>query len=460
MIRKERIFDRTPDRNPDGNIVYWMSREQRVADNPGLLYALQLAQEAGKKLHVVFALTGEFPGAALRHYDFMLNGLSEVAAGLTKRNIPFRLLTGDPPVVMAEFIEASETGTVVVDFDPLRVKQTWFDEAARLSDAKFVEVDGHNIVPARFVSDKLEYAAYTIRPKINRNLEKFLEVFPDPQWSGPGLKQESFRGDAQREPGTSTFSIQKLLEELQPDPAVKPVDWIRPGEQAAQEKLAEFINDRLPDYAEGRNDPNKQVTSDLSPYLHFGQISAGRVAHEVIASHPDDEQRKAFLEELIVRKELSDNFCLYNPDYDHPGGFHDWAKKTIAEHREDAREYLYSTEEFEKGKTHDPLWNAAQMEMVKRGKMHGYMRMYWAKKILEWTESVEVAMETAIMLNDRYELDGRDPNGYAGIAWSIGGVHDRAWNERKVFGKIRYMNDNGARRKFDTKAYIKYTNEL
>lgn len=174
----------------------------------------------------------------------------------------------------------------------------------------------------------------------------------------------------------------------------------------------------------------------------------------------NDEAKRAFLEELIIRRELSDNFCFYNEDYDNFKGFPEWAKKTLQKHKNDKREYLYSAIEFERALTHDELWNAAQMEIVRKGKMHGYMRMYWAKKILEWSESPEKAMEIAIYLNDRYGLDGRDPNGYTGIAWSIGGVHDRAWNERKIFGKIRYMSHGGCKSKFDVEKYIEQIKKI
>ena len=200
-----------------------------------------------------------------------------------------------------------------------------------------------------------------------------------------------------------------------------------------------------------RNNPNLDGQSNLSPYLHFGQIAASRVALEVIKSMKD---AGAFLEELIVRRELSDNFCYYNQNYDNLQGFPAWARSTLEEHSRDRREYLYTVEELERGSTHDDLWNAAQLEMVQRGKMHGYMRMYWAKKILEWTESPAEALRAAIYLNDRYELDGRDPNGYVGAAWSIGGVHDRAWKERAIYGKVRYMSYNGSKRKFDVPGYI------
>ncbi|MBP1734596.1 MAG: Deoxyribodipyrimidine photo-lyase photolyase (Photoreactivating enzyme), partial [Deltaproteobacteria bacterium] len=231
---------------------------------------------------------------------------------------------------------------------------------------------------------------------------------------------------------------------------------LEPGEKAAQSVLKRFIEGKLGRYDSDRNDPNKDGQSGLSPFLHFGHISAQRIALEVMKENAAGESRDAFLEELIIRRELSDNFCFYNDQYDSVGGFPEWAKKTLNQHGKDKRPYLYSLEDFEGAKTHDDLWNAAQIEMVKRGKMHGYMRMYWAKKILEWTQSPEEAMNIAIYLNNRYELDGRDPNGYAGIAWSIGGVHDRAWNERNVFGKIRYMSYNGCRSKFNTDSYIKW----
>jgi deoxyribodipyrimidine photo-lyase len=213
-------------------------------------------------------------------------------------------------------------------------------------------------------------------------------------------------------------------------------------------------------YGAQRNDPTLDAQSHLSPYIHFGQLSAQRIALEVFKADAGEEVKDTFLEELIVRRELSDNFCYYNLDYDNTNGFPAWARKTLDEHRKDPRDYLYSRDQFEQAETHDDLWNAAQREMAKRGKMHGYMRMYWAKKILEWTPSPEIALETAIYLNDRYAIDGRDPNGYAGIAWSIGGVHDRAWNERMVFGKVRYMSYNGCKSKFNIKRYIERINAL
>jgi deoxyribodipyrimidine photo-lyase len=249
-------------------------------------------------------------------------------------------------------------------------------------------------------------------------------------------------------------NFEQILSSLNTDNEVKPVKWLKPGTTEALNSLNRFISGRFGKYSEERNDPTLKGQSDLSPYFHFGQLSPQRAAWEAYTRAPESESKQAFLEELIVRRELADNFCYFNTKYDQFEGFKDWAKKTLNEHRDDRRDFLYSAEQFERSQTHEDLWNAAQNELVKKGKMHGFMRMYWAKKILEWSESPEEALRTAINLNDKYELDGRDPNGYTGVAWSIGGIHDRAWTERPVYGKIRYMNYNGCKRKFDTSLYI------
>jgi deoxyribodipyrimidine photo-lyase len=426
-----------------GPVIYWMSRDQRVKDNWALLFAMEKARESSAGLIVLFTLVSEFLESTLRQYDFMLKGLMEVEKSLNQLNIPFKILTGNPVINIQEFIKQAGAACVITDFDPLKIKKNWKNQLAQKIQIPFYEVDAHNIVPCWLASNKQEFGAYTIRPKIKKQINEYLTDFP---------KIEVFSSNIS---GNFKNNWDEIISGLKIDSEVKPVDWIIPGEKAANNALQDFINYRLPDYNEKRNDPNKNSVSHLSPYLHFGQISAQRIAIEIISNIPADPNTEAFLEELIVRRELSDNFCFYNENYDSFEGFPYWAKKTLNEHRKDEREYIYTNEEFEKALTHDPLWNAAQTEMLITGKMHGYMRMYWAKKILEWTPSPEEALKTAICLNDKYELDGRDPNGYAGCAWSIGGVHDRAWGERPVFGKIRFMNDKGCKRKFDTDAYIR-----
>jgi deoxyribodipyrimidine photo-lyase len=426
-----------------GAVLYWMSRDQRVADNWALLHAQSLALERQEPLVVVFTLADSFLGATLRQFGFMLRGLAGVAQRLQELDIAFILLRGNPPDEICRFIQQHNIGLLVTDFDPLRIKSSWHDQVARSVTVPFIEVDAHNIIPCRVASTKQEYGAYTIRPKIHRVLPDFLDAFPP-------VLQHPFPWPAP----VNDFDLDATLSSITVNRSVAEISGLTPGEQGGRARLADFITNGLALYETDRNDPCCQGQSGLSPWLHFGQISAQRVALEVLRQLSSSPSTEAFLEELIVRRELADNFCLYNSSYDRLAGFPEWAQRTIAEHRHDRREYLYTPEQLETAQTHDPLWNAAQLSMVTAGTMHGYLRMYWAKKILEWSPSPEDALSTAIMLNDRYQLDGRDPNGYAGIAWSIGGVHDRAWGERPVFGKIRYMNYKGCLRKFAVAEYI------
>ena len=427
-----------------GPIVYWMSRDQRTQDNWALLFSQELSQQEKVPLAVVFCLVPQFLEATFRQYAFMIRGLAEVEQTLAEKNIPFHLLLGLPEVKLPDFLHQYGAGCLVTDFDPMRLKRRWKEVVSKRLDILFFEVDAHNIVPCWLASDKQEYGAYTLRPKILRALPEFLDAFPPLQKQNTG----------ELEPA-APIDWQRVLASLTVDRTVTEVSGFKPGERAAWELLGDFLANKLTLYSERRNDPTQDGQSNLSPYLHFGQISAQRIVLEVEDSLAGTKAKEAFLEELIVRRELADNFCLYNFQYDSFAGFPSWAQKTLDEHRPDPREYLYTLEQFEQSRTHDDLWNAAQLEMLQNGKMHGYMRMYWAKKILEWSRSPEEALTVAIYLNDRYELDGRDPNGYTGIAWSLGGVHDRPWGERKVFGKIRYMSYNGCKSKFDVTAYIK-----
>ncbi|MCB0370093.1 MAG: deoxyribodipyrimidine photo-lyase [Bdellovibrionales bacterium] len=426
----------------NGPVVYWMQREQRVNDNWALIYAYQKAKENNERLIVVFNLVTNFLQATLRQYYFMIEGLKEVEKSLAELNIPFILLTGKPEEQIPEFVNSQNASLLVTDFNPLKIIINWKEKVKSKINIPFHQVDAHNIVPIWEASPKLEFAAYTIRPKINRLLNEYVDEYPK-------LKKLN-----NSEIKLTYIDWDSLYKTLKIDNSVKPVAEFTPGENAANKVLQNFIDIKLKKYSTDRNDPNKNVVSNMSPYLHFGQISAQRIVLILKQFENEDESLSSYLEELIIRKELSDNFCYYNTNYDNFDGFPDWAKTSLNQHRKDKREYVYTLEEFELAKTHDNLWNAAQLEMLNTGKMHGYMRMYWAKKILEWTKSPEQAMEFGIYLNDKYELDGRDPNGYVGLAWSIGGVHDRAWGERPIFGKIRYMNEKGCKRKFDTKKYI------
>ena len=425
-----------------GNVVYWMQRDRRFHNNWALIHAQNIAIKYKVPLTVFYSLNGNFANANPRQYGFLLRGLSETIEVFKKHNIPFHLRRGDVLTSLHNYISSSNTGYLITDFSPLKVYKKRLNKIIEDIEIPVDMVDAHNIVPAWIVSDKQEFAAHTIRRKIHILLDSFLHSFPK-------VISHPFNVNIEHE----TIDPDAILRELQIDNSVQEVNWINPGENEGKRSLKTYLNERIDVTGESRNDPNKDSLSNLSPYIHFGQLSAQEIALQVIATE-DSVGKDTFLEQLIVRRELSDNFCYYNDDYDSFNGFHSWAQKTLNEHREDQREYLYSSSEFENANTHDKLWNAAQHQMIVSGKMHGFMRMYWAKKILEWSEDPEAALQIAIDLNDKYELDGRDPNGYTGIAWSIGGIHDRPWFERPVFGKVRYMNYNGCKRKFDVNKYI------
>lgn len=442
MINEKRVRLLQKGNETNGPVVYWMSRDQRVHDNWALLFSQQIALEKKKPLIVLFNIVPDFLEATIRQYGFMLKGLQEIDSELAKYDIPFFLLAGKPEVQIPQFLKQNNGSVLVSDFDPLKIKRIWKRDVAKKIAIPFYEVDAHNIAPCLFVSDKLEFAAYTIRPKIHKALIEFMDEFP------------SLKKMGKTEIASDKIDWIKIRKSVKINFDIKEVDLLKPGETSALKSFKYFLKNKFENYYELRNDPSRDYQSNLSPYLHFGQISAQRVALETQKFDGNKESEKSFLEELIVRRELSDNFCYFNKNYDSFEGFHQWAKTSLNRHRKDERDFVYTIEQFEFAKTHEDLWNAAQMEVVTTGKMHGYMRMYWAKKILEWTKSPEDALKIAIYLNDKYEIDGRDPNGYAGIAWSIGGVHDRAWFERPVYGKIRYMNRNGAEKKFDIKSYI------
>ncbi|UCC39706.1 MAG: deoxyribodipyrimidine photo-lyase [Candidatus Aminicenantes bacterium] len=448
-MKKERVRILKKTKEKTGSIVYWMSRDQRAHDNWALFFAQELALKQKAPIAVVFCLVPQFLGATIRHYGFMLQGLRETEKNLSEKNIPFCLFSGSPEQEIPKFVAQNKISALITDFDPLHLKKAWKKSVLDRIDIPVYEVDAHNIIPCWIASPKQEFAAYTFRPKVNRQLSEFLDDFPNFKKHPFSWKEKAEETDWSR-----------VRKSLKVDRKVLEVDWIDPGEKAAKHMLNHLIQHKLSDYDLQRNDPNQDGQSNLSPYLHFGQISAQRVALEIKKSGTPNSKQEAFLEELIVRRELADNFFFYNDHYDNFKGFPDWAKKTLNEHRGDKREYLYTLEQFETCQTHDDLWNAAQEEMMKTGKMHGYVRMYWAKKILEWTKTPEEALRIAVFLNDKYELDGRDPNGYVGIAWSIGGVHDRGWFPRPIFGKIRYMSYKGAQSKFDVKAYIQKVNSM
>lgn len=423
-------------------VLYWMARDKRAADNWALIAAQAHAIKHNLPLIVCFQYTGNYSAANIRQYGFLFGGLEKTKHILHNHNIPFLLIKGNAEDKIPRLINKYDVGALFTDFSPLRVYRKRLEKVIAKTSIPFYQVDAHNIVPIWMASSKQEYGAYTIRPKIFSHLDNYLINFIK-------LKIHPFDWDQPYE----IFDWDRVYKSLKIDFGVAEVDWLSPGEEAGKLVLNSFIAEKLTDYAEKRNDPNIEQASNLSPYLNFGQIAPQRVVLE-LKNKSISDNKDSFLEQCIIRRELSDNFCYYNHNYDSFEGFPLWAQQSHNDHRNDEREYVYHPEQFEHAATHDELWNAAQREMKIKGKMHSYMRMYWAKKILEWSPNPELALQTAIDLNDKYSLDGRDPNGYTGIAWSIGGVHDRPWFERPIYGKIRYMNYNGCRKKFNVKQYI------
>ncbi len=438
MIDNRRVYTLNQYPLKKGNILYWMSRDQRVNDSWSLLFAQELAESNKSTLIVAFCLDDELFGINKHQLKFIVEGIQQLKMDFNNLNIPFILFASSASNILPAFIKENNISALVCDFNPLRYKQIQNAELKSKLKIAMYDVDNHNIVPTLFVSNKLEYGAYTLRPKIKRVLDEFLTEYPKIK------KQKNSNSIIHDE---SDFD--KILADISTDKIL-----LQSGENAAVKRMKDFINKKLCCYAIDKNDPNKDAVSGLSPYLHFGQIAAQRIAIEIIKSDISDENKNAFLEELIVRKELSDNFCFYNLNYDNTKGFPAWSIKSHEAHKMDERTYVYSLNEFEAATTHEKLWNAAQMQLKTHGYIHGYMRMYWAKKILEWSNSIEEAIKTAIYLNDTYALDGNDPNGYVGCMWSIGGVHDRPWGDRAIFGNVRYMNENGCKRKFDSNKYI------
>ena len=435
-------------------VLYWMQRAQRGQDNAALNAAIALGNQLELPVVVLFVLS-DYPAANLRHYTFMLEGIRTAAHYLQKRGTPLVIRRGSPPQEVVRLANELRAAAVISDEGELRTPRAWRAEVKAALDIPFACVDSDVVVPMKYFP-KEEWAARTIRPKIQRLLPTYLQPITDLESTHPLNTPPCDAGD--------TVNPLSYLDTLSLDRSVAPSPTFHGGQDEGRHRVSQFIQNLLSSYGSKRNNPEIEGTSALSAYLHFGHISVQQTAWDVEQYVPEttgsaqiDESggRAAYLEELIVRRELAINFALRNPHYDSLAGCPQWGKDTLKKHTSDPRPWNYTRDELEQARTHDELWNASQREMMQTGRMHGYMRMYWAKKILEWTVTPEQAFEDAVYLNDKYEIDGRDANGYTGIAWAIGGKHDRPWApERPIFGLVRYMALSGMQRKMDTRAYI------
>ncbi|MEM1548824.1 MAG: deoxyribodipyrimidine photo-lyase [Thermoproteota archaeon] len=441
-IQKERIKQLNTKSLRNGEyVLYWMQASPRTEYNHALEYAIEKANELNRPLIAFFGITNRFPEANERSYWFMIEGVLEAKKSLEERGIQLIVWNKSPEEGVLEL--SKKASLLVGDRGYLRIQRKWYKYVAEKVPCPFIQVESNVVIPVEIASSKEEYSAATLRPKLLKNIGKYLTP----------LKERSLRIHSLsiKLESIDLENIENLIEELNVDRTVKKVERFKGGTSEAKKHLRFFIKNKLDEYHRLRNDPTADCVSNMSPYLHFGQISPVYIALEVLKT--ESPGREAYLEELIVRRELSMNFVFYNEKYDSFDCLPEWARNTLMKHRRERRTNIYGLEELENGETHDPIWNAAQREMVKVGKMHGYMRMYWAKKILEWVENPVEAFRIALYLNNKYELDGRDPNSFAGVAWCFG-KHDRPWKERPIYGKVRYMSENGLKRKLDICKYI------
>lgn len=449
MHDRVRALNQAPLRPEAGYVLYRARRNRRVDANEALLHAAARANELGLPLLFLEELSCGSPLANRRRHAFVLEGVEETARRLKQAGIGycFHLSpkpAGDGAAARALAVNAA---CVVTDDYPYGVETA---SGEVLCEA----VDASCVVPMRSFS-KREYAARTIRPKIQRVLKSYLQPFPALKvkraWTGAAPAFHT---------AVTAERIPALIDQCQIDQGVPPAIGQTGGRVEAERRLKVFLEEKLRRYARERNSPAAQATSGLSAHLHFGQIGAREVALAV-RDYAEEHRLIAeeFLEELIVRRELSFNFACFASGPDWYAELPEWVRKTLDEHAADPREYVYSYEQFDAGLTHDALWNACQRELRLRGVIHGYYRMYWGKKVLEWSASPREAVDIMVRLHDRYALDGGDPNTYVGILWSLG-LHDRPWAKRPVFGVIRYMGLEGMRRKTGVDAYLRAMAQL
>jgi deoxyribodipyrimidine photo-lyase len=436
------------------SVVYWMERAVRITDNAALGVAIEAANILDLPVVVYFGVRADDSSVALRHYHFLQQGLRDAAEDAAERGVGF-IVRRTPEASLEAFLEEVQAALLIGDENPCREPENRRKALARRLRIPYWTVDADVVVPSRIFGRS--YALlHHFRPHLKAELPNFLVAprknKPIRRWQ-PRKTLAAF--DLSREITTGFARL---------DRSVKPVDTFTGGTHAALKRLRTFIRNDLAAYDQTRNHPELAGTSRLSPYLHFGNFGPLTIALAVTKAVADGkvgaETGERFLDQLIGWRELAVLFVRHEPNYDNWECAAPWARATLLEHASDPRPYRYTLRQLEKAETHDELWNAAQREMVVTGWMHNYMRMYWAKKILEWAPDPATAFDWAVILNDRYELDGRDPSGYAGIAWAIVGKLDRPWFNRPVFGLVRSMTGTSISRKFDTDAYIRRSGDL
>jgi deoxyribodipyrimidine photo-lyase len=436
-------------------VLYWMQQSQREAFNPALEFAVKCAREAAAPLVVGFGLSPTYPEANARHYQFMLEGLQETQRAIERRGISFVLRWGAPDDVAVRL--ARRAAHVICDRGYLRHQRAWRARVAAEAQCRVTQVEGDAVVPVDLASDKREVAAYTLRPKILRHHDTFMVPLARESDGETRGGQSRARDELDLGSDVDLSDLASVVRALPIDQTVAPVARFRGGTGEAHRRLRIFAGSGTDTYQDKRSEPGHQAVSFLSPYLHFGQISPVEVALEV--RKVGGRGVAAYLDELIVRRELAINYVTFEPEYDRYDALPPWARATLEKHRSDPRPHRYDLETLEHARTDDRYWNAAMREMVGTGYMHNRMRMYWGKKILEWSSDPQAAFATALRLNNKYFLCGRDANAYANVGWLFG-LHDRPWPERPVFGTVRSMTASGLTRKADMEAYVSLVDRL
>ena len=437
-------------------VLYWMQMFKRTTHNHALKFAIEQANERNLPLVVYEALKFYYPWANDRIHTFILEGVAEKREAFAKLGISYVFYLQKDKHSPKQTVKkiAKDAALIVTDDFPCFIIPDHNAAIVKQPNISVFAVDSNGIIPmSKF--EKEEYGAYTIRPKIRKILDDYFVPFEEEKIK---IKQPDLEVDC---PDTifNEKNIAELVAECDIDHSVQPSPIYQGGTKNGRKRLKKFIEEILPNYDQSRNKPEIDGSSRLSSYLHFGFLSSLEIAFAVKESDAPNASKDAYLEELIVRRELSYNFTRHNKNYDSLKSLPDWANKTMREHIDDQRPITYSLEQLERAETYDELWNATQREMVETGEMHNYVRMLWGKLVIEWTNSYEEAFAILEHLNNKYCLDGRNPNSYAGILWCFG-KHDRAWQEREIFGKLRCMTSNSTGKKFDSKKYIEWTKSL
>lgn len=449
LQRRLIVLNGSPPRLSARYVLYWMQHSQRAQANPALERAVTWANDLRLPLLVLFVVDPSYRDANARSYTFMLEGIADAFAILGRRGIEAALRRGHPPEVVAR--AAQDAAVVVCDRGYLRHLVAWRKTVADAARCLVEMIEGDVVVPVEEASAKQETAARTFRPRVNRAIPQFTDLPPEVPLTvtAKGLEHAD---------DIALDDIPALVASLNCDMSVAAVDHSRGGQTEGRKRLAAFVSRDLSRYGDGRADIVDRHVSMLSPYLHFGQLSPLEIYHAV-QDGGTDEAAGAYLEEMIVRRELAVNYVHYCRDYHRWEGLPEWAKATLAEHANDKRPAIYSRDELEQGKTEDRYWNAAMREMRVTGYLHNHLRMYWGKRILGWMQSPQEAYEATLYLNNKYFLDGRDANSYTNVSWLFG-LHDRGWPERPVYGKVRIMMPSGLERKFDIGAYVRWAEQL